>query len=133
MAAFRKPNWWGRNWKWFVPAGCLTAILLAIGFVVIILTIVFGAMKRSGPYQDGLATAKNHPEVQEALGTPIDAGLFMGGSIHVNGASGNADITFPISGPRGKARVYIVGRKRAGNWQYSHRSVELENGTKISL
>ena len=25
-------NWWNRNWKWFVPVGCLGAIVLIVGF-----------------------------------------------------------------------------------------------------
>ena len=25
-------NWWNRNWKWFVPVGCLGAIVSIVGF-----------------------------------------------------------------------------------------------------
>jgi len=28
-----KGNWWTRNWKWFVPTGCLTILALFLVFV----------------------------------------------------------------------------------------------------
>jgi len=31
-------NWWSRNWKWFVPTGCLTLILLFSLFLALIFT-----------------------------------------------------------------------------------------------
>src|SRR5215472_14101752 len=39
-----RPNWWRRNWKWFVPAGCFTVVLMFVVFVGSILVIVFSAM-----------------------------------------------------------------------------------------
>jgi hypothetical protein len=56
-----KPNWWNRNWKWFVPLGCFTVAVLFFAFVGSILVIVFGAMKSidrclqrsTGPSEDG--------------------------------------------------------------------------------
>ena len=56
-------GWWGRNWKWFVPTGCLGMLLLVAGFVFVIITIVFGALKSSDAYKDALAKAKADPRV----------------------------------------------------------------------
>ena len=36
-------NWWERNWKWFVPSGCLTLILLGCLFIGLIFTVVMGS------------------------------------------------------------------------------------------
>jgi Cytochrome oxidase complex assembly protein 1 len=45
-----------------------------------------------------------HPAVIEALGSPIKEGFFVSGNTNVNGASGEANLSIPISGPREKAR-----------------------------
>jgi hypothetical protein len=39
MTETGNPNWWSRNWKWFVPVGCLSLILLFCAFIA----VVFGA------------------------------------------------------------------------------------------
>ena len=53
-----KPNWWKRNWKWFVPLGCFSVALLFLAFVGSILVIVFSAMKSTDVYKEALARAK---------------------------------------------------------------------------
>ncbi len=121
-----RPGWWSRNWKWFVPAGCLTFFFMIVAFVAIIFFVVFAAMKQSDVYKTALARAKSDPKVVEALGSPIDDGFFCSGNTHVNGASGNADLSIPISGPKGKGTVYVVAEKSAGQWTYSKMVVEIE-------
>jgi hypothetical protein len=46
-------NWWDRNWKWFVPVGCLGSLILFLGFIAAIMLLVFGMMKSSGAYKNG--------------------------------------------------------------------------------
>ena len=119
-------SWWSRNWKWFVPTGCLGLLAAALGFVALIVTLVFGAMKSSDAYREALTRARASPAVQQALGTPIEDGLFMGGNIQVSGPSGHADISFPISGPKGKGTVYVVADKSAGQWTFSTLVAEID-------
>jgi hypothetical protein len=134
VATPQRPGWWSRNWKWFVPLGCLTMIGLVVTFVAAIVVIVFGALKSTDVYKDGLARAQKHPAVIEALGSPIDDGLFMSGKTNVTGSSGEADIAVPISGPNGKATLYIVAKKSAGEWTYEQLVVELaKGGQRINL
>ena len=64
-------NWWSRNWKWFVPTGCLTIVLACGGFVTLIFTIVLGSMKSSGVYNETLAKGRPKTQVNPAPGTPI--------------------------------------------------------------
>src|SRR5215212_8348652 len=94
-----RPSWWSRNWKWFVPTGCLTIILVGVAFVCAIVFIAFGALKSTDVYKTALARAKSDPAVVEALGNPIRDGWFMSGKTKVEGTSGEADIGIPISGP----------------------------------
>lgn len=126
MGEQQKSNWWGRNWKWFVPVGCLGSLILFAGFIILILGLVFGVMKSSEAYQSALAETKAHPMVQQALGTPIEAGLFMAGNINISGSSGHADLAIPVSGPNGEGIIYAVAVKSAGKWTFSTLVVELK-------
>ena len=56
------------------------------------------------------------------------------GKTNVNGSSGEADISVPISGPKGKGTLYIVAKKSAGEWTYEQLVVELaKGGQRINL
>ncbi|MDQ6765430.1 MAG: cytochrome c oxidase assembly factor 1 family protein [Verrucomicrobiota bacterium] len=128
-----RPGWWSRNWKWFLPAGCLT-MLIAVGvFVALIVMIVFGAMKSSDSYKYAVARAKADPRVISALGRPIREGWFLSGSTHVSGGSGESDLEIPISGPKGKATIYVSVTKSAGKWSYSKMTVQPASGDDIDL
>jgi hypothetical protein len=120
-----KPNWWKRNWKWFVPLGCLSVAFLFLAFVGSILVIVFGAMKSSDVYREALARAKADPAVIEALGSPIKDGFLISGNTNVNGASGESNLAIPISGPKGKGTIYVSANKSLGQWNYSGLVVEV--------
>ena len=111
----KSTTWWQRNWKWFVPA-CLGGVVLFAGFIVLIVTIVFGMMKSTDAYKEALAMTRANPYVQEALGSPIEDGLLVMGSINVNGSSGHADLAIPVSGPQGNGTIYVVASKSAGQW-----------------
>lgn len=127
-------GWWSRNWKWFVPTGCFTLFVLFVAFITLIVLVVFGAMKSTDVYKTALRRAQQHPEVVEALGSPIDDGLFLSGSTNVNGASGSAELAIPISGPKGKGTLYVSATKSAGEWSYSKLVVEVKGtGNRIDL
>jgi formylmethanofuran dehydrogenase subunit D len=121
-----RANWWTRNWKWFVPTGCLTIVLFFAAFVGLIVVVVFSAMKFSDVYKGALARAKAEPAVVEALGSPIKDRMFVSGSTNVNGASGHADLAIPIYGPKGEAILYVVAEKSLGAWNYSNLVVEIK-------
>ena len=88
-------------------------------------------IKSSDVYKDALATAQTHPAVVKALGSPIKAGIFVMGSINVSGASGQADLAIPISGPIGKGTIYAVATKHAGRWTFSKLVVEIKATKEI--
>ncbi|HKP03647.1 MAG TPA: cytochrome c oxidase assembly factor Coa1 family protein [Chthoniobacterales bacterium] len=126
------PSWWNRNWKWFVPTGCCLGSILAILLAI----VVFGAgifgiisgvgkiLKSSEPYQTALARAKSNEKVVTALGTPIEEGFPMG-SVNTNNDSGDADLSIPVTGPKGKGTIYVVGTRSGGTWTYSKMSVKI--------
>jgi hypothetical protein len=128
-------GWWSRNWKWFVPTGCcLTPLVLGGALAAFIILVVFGAMKQTDVYQTAVARAKADQRVTTALGTPIEEGWYLSGNTKVSGSSGEADLTIPISGPKGKGTIYAVATKSAGEWTYSKLIVKIDSsGETIDL
>ena len=127
-------TWWSRNWKWVVPVGCLTPAILCCGGGGLILTFVFGALKSSEVYTDALARAKANEEVRTLLGEPIEAGFWVSGSVEVGGTSGKADLSIPVSGPKGSATLHAVAIKTGGKWVYSTlEAVPQDSGAPIDL
>jgi hypothetical protein len=129
------PGWWSRNWKWFVPTGCcLTPLVLGGAVVAFLVLVIFGALKQSDAYKIAVTRAKADPRVAAALGSPISEGWYLSGTTNVNGGSGNADLSIPISGPKGKGTIYAVATKSAGEWTYSKLVVKIEStGETIDL
>jgi hypothetical protein len=119
-------GWFARHWKAVVGIGCLGLILLAAAFVAGIMFLVMGGIRSSDAYQQALAKAKANPEVALRLGQPIEPGWFVSGNISVSGPSGDADLSIPITGPKGKGTIYVVAKKSAGEWTYSRMEVEVE-------
>ena len=124
----KEKNWWGRNWPWAVPLGCVGALALFASFAAMVVCLVFGMMKSSDAYKDAVAKARAHPSAQQALGAPIEEGLFTSGNINVSGSSGHANLSIPISGPKDKARIHAVASKSAGRWAYSTLVVAVQDG-----
>lgn len=126
-------TWWSRNWKWCVPV--LAALLLALfaAFIFGILALVFGAMKSSGPYQHAMARAQADPGVTAALGTPIQAGWLVQGNFSSNGPDGEANLAIPLDGPKADGTLFVVAKKRAGQWRYETLAVNVDGGERIVL
>lgn len=123
-------NWWGRNWKWFVPTGCLAIVILTVVFIGSILLVVFGAMKSTDVYKTAVSIAQRDPLVIDALGSPIKTGMLLSGNTHMDGASGQADLAIPISGPKGNGTLYLVATKSTGRWTFSKLVVEVQKTKK---
>jgi hypothetical protein len=124
------PNWISRSWKWLIPVAVVGFILLAVGFVSGILLIVETSFRHSDCYTQALARASADPHVLEKMGQPIVAGWLISGNINISGPSGNADISIPLSGPKGKGTIYVVAKKSAGDWSFETLQVEIEGQTQ---
>jgi Cytochrome oxidase complex assembly protein 1 len=109
-----RKGWFSRNWKWFVP----TLLIALFGLPVALIGTVFAAMKNSDVAKEALLRAQANPLLVQKLGKPIEAGWLVSGSINVSGASGDADLAVPISGPKGQGKIYVTARKGAGAWEY---------------
>jgi len=119
-------NWFTRNWKWAVPSGCLVVLLIFGLFAGGIVYFVFKMIKQSDVYEDAVYTVSQNEACIEALGTPMEEGWFVSGSINITGSSGDADLTIPITGPYGEGTIFAVAEKKAGIWYYQLLEVEIQ-------
>jgi hypothetical protein len=126
-------SWWNRNWKWFLPVGCLTIVLVFACFIGAIAMAASAAMKSGDVYKESMARASNDPRVTAALGTPVKSGFFVSGNVSVTNDTGNADIAIPLSGPKGKGSIHSVAEKSAGKWEYSTMTASLPDGSSVDL
>lgn len=128
-------SWWGRNWKWFVPVGCLGSLVLFAAFVAGILFLVFGIMKSSDVYEEALIRTKADPAAVEALGEPIEDGLFVSGNVNISGSSGDANLAIPLSGPRANGTLYAKAVRSEGEWKFTALVLKLDDppGGRIDL
>ncbi len=127
-------GWWQRHWKWAVPVGCTGMIVLLVLAIGGFILMVMSFMKSSDIYEQAMVEARAHPELRRALGEPIEDGRFPMGSVSIEGSSGQADLTIPLSGPNGEAKLYVIAEKRAGQWEMMTLEAELlENNRRVDL
>lgn len=112
-------SWFSRNWKWFVPTLVLGLVLLLALFVGGLLTLIFGLLKSSEPYQHAVAVASSNPDVVRELGAPVSPGWYVSGNINVSGTSGDANLAIPLKGSLHRGTVYVVAKKTDGVWTYT--------------
>ncbi|TDU70853.1 cytochrome oxidase complex assembly protein 1 [Prosthecobacter fusiformis] len=113
--------------------GCLAVILLAIGFVASIFFIVMLFMRGADASVESLKRAQNSPQMKEALGEPIQMGWWVMGSFNSTAEEGQANLTIPVSGPRGSASIQTEATKEKGTWNYTRMTAELPTGTTVDL
>ena len=120
-----RKNWWDRNWKWFVPTGCLGIIVLFGLFIAGIFFGVTSMMKDSDAYKESMTIVQHDKSVNDKLGSPIEGDGMVSGNISINNDTGNCDLQIPIKGSKGKGTLFVVAEKR-GKWKYSQMSVYIE-------
>jgi hypothetical protein len=127
-------SWFSRNAKWAIPVfigGVFCAICIC---TVAIFGIVFTAIGSSDAVTAAVEQAQQHEDVQAVLGTPIEKGWLITGSIETNNGNGTANITVPLSGPTGSGTLYANGRKVGGeDWFFDRLVFEPDVGSSINL
>lgn len=105
-------------------------VVLALAFVIGLEAMI----RNSEPSKIAIERAINNREVKIRLGEPVKAGLFVSGSIETSGPSGHADLSIPLSGPKGKGTLYVVAQEKAGIWKFETLAVAVPgDATRIDL
>jgi hypothetical protein len=97
--------------------GTLAAASLVVLFVIPLFFAVEAMMRSSDAYKLTLGTAQASPCVTAALGSPIEPGWMMGGSITESSVQGAAELRIPVKGPKGKGSLDVEAKKIKGNWR----------------
>jgi hypothetical protein len=114
--------------------GCVTIVaffLLIVAFVAGIFFLIMNSFRSSPVYLEAMQAARSDQRVVQALGTPIESGWFMWGSLEEQGLSGDASLSIPISGPRKRATLYASARKGNGVWQFYTLAVQVDGQTSL--
>jgi len=114
-----KKSWFSRYW-WLL--GLAAFLLIALPILCCVGTVgtsvlgVFGIIRSSPVFADSLEVIQGDVRAQELLGTPIEAGWLVGGEISETGATGTAEISYPVSGSNGSGTAYVSAKKVEGEW-----------------
>ena len=122
------------KWVLFGCGGCLGLLALGVVAFAAIFYFAMGVIKNTDVYADAFKKAEQSAEVQAALGTPIETGFMFQGNVSITNGAGTADITVPLSGPKGEGTMKVKASKSPGGpWQYSVLEVQLSDGNKVDL
>ncbi|HLX60571.1 MAG TPA: cytochrome c oxidase assembly factor Coa1 family protein [Planctomycetota bacterium] len=119
----KKGGCMGCSWACIIPAGCLGVLFLGCAGVGGFFYWGISQIKKAPIFAESVKRAKENPEVQAQLGTPIEEGWMIQGNINYVNGSGSADFTIPISGPNGSAKIHVVATAVNDKWTYTSLSV----------
>ena len=123
-------------------------ILLTVVLVLIVLGLVgagiryyrkVGAIKSSEPYQLALRQVQQDKKLIEHIGQPIrdpfvvDSLVEGLGTITTQGEEGRAELTFPVTGPKGSATIGVGAERKQGKWWLRSLTANVAGGHPIRL
>lgn len=114
-----------------VIAGILALGTLGFGTLTLGVLYLMGDVEVRGMAEE---RARDDRCVAAELGAPVEAGWITTGRVETVGSTGSADVSFPISGPRGSGWIYVTGTKSAGQWRIDTLSFESDTtGRRMDL
>lgn len=122
------------QWVFIGCGGCLSLIILGGLCLAGFFWMVMGAIKSTDVYSEAYRKAQNSPQVQEVLGTPVEAGWMFQGSVNYENGAGTADFNVPLTGSKGAGSLVAKADKKVGEaWQYSVLEVQIPGQAAIDL
>lgn len=121
-------------WFWGAGGCCLGCVALPLLLVAIFGAGVFGfvgAMSHSDVIDLAIERAEADPRVIEALGTPLERGFMVQGSIQIQNDRGSADVVVPVTGPKGEGELWAVGTREQGEWRLDRLELEVTASGEI--
>ena len=121
-----RKSWWDRNWKWFVPTGCLSLVVLFGLFIAALFFGVTTMLKESDSYKAAMNEAQHNTIVLEKLGSPIEDNGIASGSVNSTNSIEHCNLQIPIRGSKSRGTLFVVGTKN-GTWKYDEMSLYVED------
>ena len=120
-----------RRWATAGVAVFVASVLLVPAGLFVGLTALF---KDSDAYRKAMDVVAASADAREYLGTPIETGFWVSGSVEADGDSGHADLEIPVSGPNGSGTVHLVADRAGALWQIHVLTLEVDDtGRRIDL
>jgi len=94
----------------------IVAVFLAFGGLAAIYFTAGTMFRDSDAFHLAVAAAQASPVVLAKVGSPVETGRFISGNMEVSPAAGHAELSIPVSGPRGHGKLYVEAHKSAGIW-----------------
>lgn len=134
MEDVQEKSWFAKNWGWVLGGGCLTIIIIAAIAIGGLIYKVSNSIKESEPYSNAFSLAEENTSVIKYLGEPLETDGIGNTSYKYSNGDTSASLTIPISGPKGKGKIFVNGNKIDDEWQYDELYVLIKNTeTKIDL
>jgi ribosomal protein L7/L12 len=99
--------------------GCLPILAIIAACAGLIMLTSNLAFRAWGPYDVALDMVRSSEQVQAALGTPINPGIFLMGSISSSGSDSHAHFEVPIYGSKKSGSMRVSGSWYKGVWDVS--------------
>ncbi len=117
---------------WTYAALIFVAIIIAILlFFAITALVIFFVITNSTVYKDSYRLVQNNPATIEVLGQPIESGLIIMGSIKTSGSSGNAELSYSVSGPKNGGNVIVKAVRSSNKWSYQELTLTIKGSDEI--
>ena len=133
MEHVKQKSWFQRNWVWALPAGVFGGVAIVGIFVTVIVSFVFGTIKKSDVFQEALWIARESDEVVGLIGEPIEPGFSVAGDLHIENAEGDANLKTTLKGPRGEGTLSFVAIRHSNTWRFTKLSFADDLGHRIDL
>ncbi|MHC4404244.1 MAG: cytochrome c oxidase assembly factor Coa1 family protein [Planctomycetota bacterium] len=130
-----KPPRKRRRWLRILLFTLLTLVVAGAGAGLVYYQRVFGVIRSSEPFQMALEQLDKDPQVVDRLGTPIEeASWFPSGTLaERERGRGEANLLFPVKGPKGTADVATLARRLDGEWGLVTLEVTFVDGHRVSV
>ena len=112
-----------------------TIVGICLGITLCVASLIFfgfSSVRNSEPYQLALTTTQKSETAVSILGEPIEPGFFFSGSFSVDGPSGDAEFSIPVSGPAGDGEIHAIAIKDNDEWSLSTLVLEVD-GERVQL
>ena len=124
-------SWWQRNWKWILPIG----IILFLVSIVLTLSIdgnptdILQAYNEDLLYKNAIDKANSNERVIEVIGKidDLDQLAILEGSSKYSNNNNSIEITFRVTGDKGKGKMDISADKNGTDWEYKKITIRIKD------
>jgi hypothetical protein len=108
----------------------MTALVLFASIAALIFVLIVNTIKSSEGFKEAIVHIEESQAVEQVLGTPVETGFMPQGNIQYKNGRQSVDFSIPVSGPKGKGVLFVVGEKDGSFWNYSRLEIKLDDSDK---